>query len=411
MKKLKLEWTVKQFFGQLKKGAVSFNYPIQRAGGQWDLLQKSVLIHSLTGDYPVPPLYAIAEDEITEVNGKDKKKTTYFVLDGKQRLTNIRDFVEGVYALHADTPSVEIDGETFELGGKWYDELEQVTKDAIQDFGLLIYKLEDATDEEIEEVFYRLNNGTPLSKQQKAKAKMGTEWAMKIQELVQHDLMKEKTSFTELQIRKADDETALLQTMMIMDENYDWKNISSNEVFDYAQTFRDDMTKDKLVSEVANIMDYLDKAFEDKEATLLKKVHFPMTLLTARKAMALDIHPTRFSDWKEEFKLALKRKSEYTTNYKNFGGAGSVKKEKTNGRVNAMHAHLDAYFKNNTTEAIFGTPVEVPAEKKVTAPVEPKPKAEPKSKVEKKAEPKQKAEPKADPKVEVKEEVKTEQTV
>ncbi|KEK23863.1 DUF262 domain-containing protein [Bacillus gaemokensis] len=344
MKKSSVNWMVKQFMGMVNKGTISFDYPIQRAGGQWDLMQKSLLIHSLAGDYPVPALYSLIEKQMMEVKGKEKEVSVYLILDGKQRLTNISGFLNDEYALHEETPSVEIDDEEYVLAGKHFSELDEEVQDKINSFSLQIYKFDEVTDEEIEDMFYRLNNGTPLSKQQKAKAKMGNAWAGKIKELVNHNMMTEKASFTELQLRKADNETALLQTMMLIDDNYEWKSISSNDVFDYAQSFKNDDSKDAIIEKIVATMDYLDKAFDGKESVLLKKVHFPMTMLTAMKAMEMDIHHLRFSDWKEEFKKALKHKSEIRTNYKNYGGAGSVKKEKTNGRINAMQEHLNAYF-------------------------------------------------------------------
>lgn len=344
MKSLDIKWTVKKFRQELKRGNVDFNYPIQRKGGQWDLLQKSLLIHTLAGGYPLPAFYSIAERVEEEVNGKIKKRTVYRILDGKQRFTNIDSFMIGDYPLHEDTPDVIIDDEKFELAGKFYGDLPREVIDEIENFQLLAYKLEDATDEQIEDVFFRLNNGSPLSKQQKAKSKMGTVWAGKIKSLVEHPLMLEKASFTALQLRKADDETAVLQTMMLIDDNYEVRSISSNDVFDYAQTFKGQDDKDVLVDKVKNAMDYLDKAFEGKENVLLKKVHFPMTIITAITAMEMGVHPTKFSDWKEEFKKALKLKSDIKTNYKSYGGAGSVKKPKAEGRINEMKKHLEKYL-------------------------------------------------------------------
>ncbi|GAB6253526.1 DUF262 domain-containing protein [Bacillus cereus] len=350
MKKSSVNWSVKQYAGMVDKGTISFDYPIQRKDGQWDDVQKSLLIHSLAGDYPVPALYSILDKRVMEVKGKEKEVSVYMILDGKQRLTNITNFMKNEYKLHEETPDVNIDDEDYELAGKYFDDLEEEVQDKIRDFSLQIYKIDEATDEEVEEMLYRLNNGTPMSKQQKAKAKMGNVWAGKIKELTDHNMMKEKASFTELQLRKADDETALLQTMMLIDDSYEWKSISSNDVFDYAQSFKNDDSKDAIIEKIKATMDYLDKAFDGKESVLLKKVHFPMTMLTAMKAMEDERHHLRFSDWKEEFKKALKSKSEIRTQYKNYGGAGSVKKEKTIGRINEMQSHLDRYFANSNAK-------------------------------------------------------------
>ncbi|MCY7947954.1 DUF262 domain-containing protein [Bacillus atrophaeus] len=345
MRKARVEPTLRGFLKDLDNNLVSFEYPIQRKGEQWDPEQKSTFIHSLAGDYPVPPLYAIEEEREIEINGKKKKVNVLFILDGKQRSTNVNDFINLKYPLHDELEDVEIYGEKYQLAKKWFNELDPVVQDAILDFKLDIVKLENATDEEIEEIFFRLNNGTPLSKQQKAKAKMGSEWAEKIQSLVNHEFMKEKASFTKLQLRRADDETAIIQTMMLIDNEYDWKSLASNEVFDYSQTFRGNTSKFAIVEKIKNTMDYLNKSFDEKEKVLLKKVHFPMVMLTAMRAMEMGIHPARFSDWIAEFKKAFKgKKAEFFTKYKMYTGDGSIKEPKVKGRIEEMRKHLETYF-------------------------------------------------------------------
>lgn len=333
MKKSAINWSIKQFNRMYQNEKISFDYPIQREGGQWDHEQKSLLIHSIADDFPVPALYSISEEKV------------YFVLDGKQRLTSIIEYLNDEYPLHMETPSAEIEEEEHEIAGKLFSELDESVQDQITSYMLLIYKLDDTTDEQIEDLFYRLNNGTPLTKQQKGKAKMGTDWANKIKGLVNHPLMQEKASFTKLQLRKADNETAILQTMMLLDPEHSLKSISSNDVFKYTQEFKSDKeNKASLVQKIEKIMDYLNEAFDNKETVLLKKVHFPMTLLTVTRALELNIDPLDFSDWSAEFKNALKEKGDTTTDYKEFSGAGSVKREKTIGRVNSMKKHFEEYF-------------------------------------------------------------------
>lgn len=350
MKKSSINWNVKQFMKMIDKGSISFDYPIQREGCQWDDIQKALWIHSLAIDFPVPALYSIVEPQ--ETTGEEKKPSNvYFIIDGKQRLTNTFDFVKGLYFLHEDTPNAIIDGQEYILAEKTFDQLDEEVQDAILSFSLQIYRLDEITDEEIEDLFYRLNNGTPLSKQQKAKAKMGTEWAKKIKGIVDHKVVKEISAFTPLQIRKADHETAILQTMMLIDNQYAWKSIASNEVFSYSQTFKNDNAKDKIVEKIIETMDYLSESFNSKESVLLKKVNFPMTLLTAMEAKNKEISPEEFSEWRKEFKDSLKnREGSIYTDYKEFGGAGSVKKDKTLGRVEAMKKHLEEYHEKKLNQ-------------------------------------------------------------
>lgn len=78
------------------------------------------------------------------------------------------DFIDGRYPLDAETPSVAIDDVTYELGGKYFTDLDIECQQELLRFKFMIYGFEDADDDLIEEIFFRLNNSTPLSKPQKA---------------------------------------------------------------------------------------------------------------------------------------------------------------------------------------------------------------------------------------------------
>lgn len=340
MKKSSISWPVKQFKRMFENSKLSFDYPIQRQGGQWDHLQQSLLIHSLADDYPVPPFYSIVEKKLMG----DKEVDVYFILDGKQRLTTVFDYINLQYPLHLETPNAEIMDDYYQLEGKYFNELDEVVQDQILSYSLLNYKMDDTNDLQIEDLFFRLNNGTPLTKQQKSKAKMGTAWAKEIKILVDHPLM-QKAPFTALQIKKADHEIALLQSMMLLDGKHELKSISSNDVFEYTKTFKqDEQNKTSIITTLSMSMDYVNDAIEKKEGILLKKIHFPMILLTGLKALNNNINVFQFYDWMEEFKVSLKGKGDFQTDYKEYSGAGSVKKEKTLGRIREMDKHFNNYF-------------------------------------------------------------------
>lgn len=350
MKKLREDWTVRTFLMSSKKGAVSFDYPIQRKGKQWGEFQRSLLIHSIVQDYPIPSLFSIVEKE-PRLNSKNEpfELEVYYILDGKQRLTNIQEYVEGGYALHADTPSIIRDGEEIILAGKFFEELNDELKEKIQSCELQMYRLVDATEEEIEDVFFRLQNGTPLTKQQQGKAKMGSEWAERLTKLCsEHPVFKFNAQFTPLQIRKADDEMTILQTMMMLDSEYTLKSISSNDCFDYALTFKENSAQRlEVFNRVVEALDYIHEAFgEEKEKFLLKKVHMPMVLITALHAKDMGVEPIRFKDWTSEFEASYRGvgKNHIRTKYKDFAGEGSVKAKKAIGRKDEMIKHFNTYI-------------------------------------------------------------------
>ena len=81
MIKTTLNWTVKNLKSMYDgKNTLQMDHVIQRQSGQWegDRLKKSLLIHSILANYPVPPIYCLKEP----INEKD-----YSYSRGYQRLS------------------------------------------------------------------------------------------------------------------------------------------------------------------------------------------------------------------------------------------------------------------------------------------------------------------------------------
>lgn len=351
-----VSWNVKQLITMSNRGTLRFDYPIQRSGGQWKSLQQSYLIHSLAQNYPIPPVYLLGvKEEIMVIKrGEEVPETVTvrYILDGKQRITTIRDFVEDQYKLDEDTPGTTIDGQDFEIAGMLFSELDEEVQDMILSRTLLTYTVDgdEVSDEEIEDLFFRMNNGSALTTQQKAKALMGVEWATRLTELGEHVLITELSSFTKTQLRADGHLTAIIQTMMMLDDSFEYKNVSQKTISDYSNTFKSDSErKMKLYETVKNGMDYLVEVFDKKETLLLRKVHFPMTLLTALKAIENKVESEDFHNWSVEFKKAFKPKKNSVvtipTNYADFTGAGSTGLVKANGRRDEMIRHMTEFVK------------------------------------------------------------------
>lgn len=350
-----ISWSIKQLVTMSNKGTLKFDYPIQRSGGQWKPLQQSYLIHSLAQNYPIPPVYLLGEKEevLVEKKGETKKQivSVRYVLDGKQRILTMKNFVEDDFKLHKDTPEITIDGDEFEIANKYFSELDEEVKDMISSRTLLTYTLDGdvATDEEIEDLFFRMNNGSALTTQQKAKALMGVEWASRLTEVGDHQLIQELSSFSKTQLKADGHLTAIMQTMMMLDDSFEYKNVSQKTISEYADTFKDDPErKVKLLETVKQTMDYLMEAYNKKETLLLRKVHFPMTLITAKEAKEMGVTGDEFSNWTKEFKTAFKDSDKkdsdiLPTDYEQYTGAGSTKKEKANGRMNEMLRHMKEF--------------------------------------------------------------------
>ena len=351
MIKTTVNWTVKNLKSMNDdKHTLDFSHPIQRQSGQWDgdRLKKSLLIHSiLTGYIPVPPVYCLKE-------AIDEKNYSYSILDGKQRLITIFDFIDGRYPLDEETPSVVVDDTVYELGGKYFTDLNIECQQELLRFKFTIYGFEDADDDLIEEIFFRLNNSTPLSKPQKAMPLCGVENAEFIKSILSDKFFSEICQFSALQRRKSDDMCTLLQAMMLLDnryEGYDFASISADEIMRYASHIKKNYSETQK-NRLYDIIDYLEKVFPEKDK-MLKKINIPIVMLAADTAMGDDYDPVRniyqvgpmyFRHWFICFF------EECYEEYKQYCSSGSIKKEKTLKRIEIMESSLIEYFELEDTD-------------------------------------------------------------
>ena len=84
MRKSSLPVSFKTLLKYRDEGVLSFDSPVQRNNDQWSVLQKSIFIHSVLGDFIVPNVY------LTKENFEGITKLS--VLDGKQRLSTLISF-------------------------------------------------------------------------------------------------------------------------------------------------------------------------------------------------------------------------------------------------------------------------------------------------------------------------------
>lgn len=367
-----LNWTVKNLKSMHdEKETLSFNHPIQRQSAQWDNEQQSLLIHSMLANFPVPAVY-VHKTESIEVDAKGKHSYTYSVLDGKQRMTTVFSFINGEYALSEDIPDVEIEDVTYEIAGKYFEDLDEDVQQEILRFRFNIQAFEDVTDEMIEDIFFRLNNSTPLTKSQKARPLMGVENSIFINDILAGRFFTEKCTFSKMQLKRSDDMCTLLQGMMLLDNkyrDYDFSSISADEVMNYSQYIKNnypDECKDRL----KRIIGFLNNVFYMKDKNL-KKVNIPILFLIADKALAESITGTNFRRWYNSFF------EEHKKEYNLYCSSGSIKKEKTLGRIEIMTRYFDEYFRElnsqNATESPLessDTSLEVISDEEISVPVD-----------------------------------------
>ncbi len=298
MNKSKLSWTMSNIEKMHdEKKVLSFEHPIQRKSEQWNTKQQSLLIHSMLANFPVPNIYVLREDS-HEVDAKNKPIFNYFVMDGKQRLTSVLSFMWGEFPLDDNIPNIFVDEIEYEIAGKYFCDLDEPVQYEISRYKFEIIAFEDCTDKEIEEILFRLNNSTPLTKSQVAKAKVGVRVAEFINEVLASKFFVNSCNFSKAQLKASDDQRSLIQSMMFLDTNYvkgfELKDFSENSILEYSENIRETYN-DKQKNTLKSAIQYLENAFPEKNKNI-RKISIPMLVYLADVAEYDEVKPRFFRD-------------------------------------------------------------------------------------------------------------------
>lgn len=316
-----------------KKGKIDFDIPIQRESGIWEKAQKSLLIDSILKGYDIPSLYLY----------KDNETGLLKVIDGKQRLTCIIEFCSDEFSLVNDMSDIHIGDIDYEIKGKSFSELPEVLQDKILDRELSIKYLFNFTDEEIEEQFYRLNNGSGFSNPQKATVMLGTAIAEKVKEIASLPFW-DRTALTVHQKKDGKIIETILKSFMVM-TNYDYKTFGGNDVLNFCEKIREDKDTTENLKILKSYFEKLDCVLEDDDDEIrkfLKPINIPTLIYCIATYEESEYKEEDFSDFINGWIIEAKDNTEYVANC----GQGSTNKEKVKKRCSIIENNLYEYFKN-----------------------------------------------------------------
>jgi hypothetical protein len=142
--------TIADYNEQIKDHRIVINHNYQRSDKVWPISAKSNLIDTILNGYPVPKII------ISQTTDLDTRRTRKEVVDGQQRTTAIIEYLDNKYALSRG-----------DYQGKRFRDLDDLSKMTLLDYTISADVFTSATEEEIREVFRRINSyQVPLNKQE-----------------------------------------------------------------------------------------------------------------------------------------------------------------------------------------------------------------------------------------------------
>ena len=143
MKTSKKPWPLATVFGL--RDSINTNPDYQRPP-VWTRSQKQLLIDTVLRNYEIPKLYW----RVANLSGP-----RYDVVDGQQRLRTVWEFCQGKFKLPKDADPVE----GHKIAGLTYERLPHQLRIRFDTYALDIVEIDDADEDEVREMFLRLQNG------------------------------------------------------------------------------------------------------------------------------------------------------------------------------------------------------------------------------------------------------------
>lgn len=146
-------------FNDINSGEINTRPDFQR-GEVWSSSKKKMLIDTILRKWPIPPIHLVKIDD-----------KTFEVLDGQQRLTAIRDFINNKFSIDGNIQP--LDDEIQALNGKKYKQLDEDTKREFNTYRFIIYEMMDYSAGEPGEIFHRLNQSVKLTSSEQRNSLFG----------------------------------------------------------------------------------------------------------------------------------------------------------------------------------------------------------------------------------------------
>ena len=239
--------------------------PTFQRGAVWTKKQKQLLIDSILTDLDIPKIYLHELDDDDEFDEA--------AVDGQQRLTAITEFFNNEFPLSNQVNDIG----NISVKGKRFVELTENLKDKFESYELTVITLADASLEDVEEMFLRLQNGTSLNPAEKRNAMRG-EMTLFIRSIAQHKFF-ESCGFKNN--RFTFDNIAAQMALVAISGNAkaDVGNTELVKLYEKNEEFDHKSAQSKII---ASTLDYLHEAFPEKTPELTK--------LTALSLFSIALH-------------------------------------------------------------------------------------------------------------------------
>ncbi len=257
----------------------------QRQGGVWNIEKKQLLIDSILNDYDIPKLYFHLLTSIQKA--ESNQNFDYAIIDGRQRIEAIWDFINGDFQL-SDDFVYQADSNVNGAKLSYTDLAIEYPKIKIRfdSYVLPIVLVETEETELIEDMFSRLNEAVPLNGAEKRNA-FGGNMARLIRETADHVFFTKKIKLSNSRYQHREVSARLLFIEYI-------NLISPGKLIDTKKPYLDKMVRDlydstdvisQLSITIVPILDKMSEVFTNYDPLLRSQASIPVYYLVFKEAI------------------------------------------------------------------------------------------------------------------------------
>lgn len=316
--------TVQSLINDINKKKYNFDLPIQRRAGIWSRKETSLFVDSILRLYPIYPALL----------NKHSDTKVLDVVDFKQRFTGLAAYANNEFALDKNLKPVVIDGVEYEIAGKKFKKLDEAVQERFNTRDLTVITMVDATSEEINDIFDRINMGHPLTNGQKRSTLESDETRDIIYSLASHPFF-EKV-LTKAQYKKNFDRDTVIQILMLceMSNEYDFGSFKNDDmnrfIVHYNELLADSDKREQVLAKVDIIKDALDRLDDEfKDSIKIKNSSLSLCVYGMYRIIKDKKGTQKYLDWMKNFIETYNTNEQYLV----FCSSGTANAENVKGRL------------------------------------------------------------------------------
>lgn len=225
-------YSIESLSKQLRQHRLRDNHPLQRTSGQWNLLTKSELISDILQGNSL--LQIVISEEIKA------GIIMHWLIDGKQRSTNLKDYLEDGFAVSKNvqrymieyqTDKTDEDGnvilnedgfpipesKTFDIRGKKFSQLPEELQDKFKDYQVPVMLNLNCTKKDIAYDIARFNRCRPMNVSQSGWLGLEESYAEYVDKILKMDFFKvdcSKSSYSNTNIKNGSLRRVIIEAIM-----------------------------------------------------------------------------------------------------------------------------------------------------------------------------------------------------